>query len=137
MEVICPKKKNMTVRAYEKTHQSRSGSTPKKKHTILLNYAPQKKFDQNLGPRFVHCVFYNLRHGQKKWAKEVNIRIFLGPPGPRWDSGGLKFRFGICDKTAGGFLVLSVFVVPSVSVESVLAVSLSGNATTSQDHCSK
>ena len=98
-------------------------------------------------------VFYHVRHGrQKKKSNE--------PRGPfsRF-SGSLililrirepeSFDTGMCDRTAGFYHVLSVFVVLSVSVESDMecqfcvddvffcAVSLSGTAVKSHDQPSK
>ena len=72
-----------------------------------------------------------------KKHKEIEIRFF-GPPVACFEgSRSPKFWCGMCDKTAGFYHVLSVSVVPSVSVESGMesddvlmtcfcAVSLSG-----------
>ena len=77
-------------------------------------------FSKFRAPLFLHCVFYNLRHGRQK-NNEAK-----GPFSRFWDLlahfevEGPKFLVGMCDRTAGFYHVLSVPVVPSGSVESAM-----------------
>ena len=65
---------------------------------------------------FLHCVFSHLRHGRQKNEARGPFSRFLGPLGPFEVEGPEIFGTGMCDRTAGFYHVLSVFVVLTVSV---------------------
>ena len=72
---------------------------------------------------FEHCVFYYLRHGRQKKNNEPRgpFSRFFGTLWPILRLRGPEiFGTGMCGRTAGFYHVLSVSVVPSVSVESAM-----------------
>ena len=77
-------------------------------------------FSKFRAPSFLHCVFHHLRHGsQKKCGKGPVFKVF-GTSGPFFRLRSPEiFGSGMCHKISGFHHVLSVSVVPSVSVESV------------------
>ena len=113
------------------------------KHVLLvkekMHIAKMRIFSKFRVPSFLHCVFYHLRHGRQKKKMRPGSR-FQG----FWDflghfevQGARNCWFGMRHKIAGFCHVLSVSVVPSVSVERAMesndvvmtcfgAVSLSG-----------
>ena len=77
-------------------------------------------FSKFRAPSFLHCVFYHLRYGRQKKKKRQGpaFKVFR----TSWPILRLScpeiFGTGMCDRTAGFYHVLSVFVVLSMSVES-------------------
>ena len=72
-------------------------------------------------PSFLQCVFYHLRHGRQKitsqGARNQGFWDLLAHSGVQ---GARNFLFGMRHKIAVFYHVLSVSVVPSVSVESAM-----------------
>ena len=85
-------------------------------------------FSKFRAPSFLHCVFYRLRHGRQGfWDFSSHFEV----EGPE------IFGTGMCDRTAGFYHVLSVFVVLSVSVESAMECQMTCLMNCFCDHCSK
>ena len=106
--------KNLKAWTYEKSYNSRSGSTNnacclrhgfsklcllyKEKCTSQICIFLPKFWALS----FLQCVFYHLRHFRwKNNGPEDSKLRFFEPLGPFWSSGGPKFRCGMCNETAG------------------------------------